>query len=157
MPDIHEHPGYLFVAATLLPLASFLLVLLARGVWAALRPYRETPAGYVLYNLFGGETPGRGPAYIALAAIAGAFILSLTGFILFTADQARFERCGNELEKVVEEVKGREKEGGGKEKEAVGALAEPEEGQGADIDRRWEARRHEAWNGRCDWVRIRPV
>src|SRR4051812_39351387 len=156
MPDIHEHPGYLFVAATLLPLASFLLVLLARGVWAALRPYRETPAGYVLYNLFGGETPGRGPAYIALAAIAGAFILSLTGFILFTADQARFESARNDRERVVEELKERQKEAAGKEKDELGERIGREEGQVADVDRRWEARRHEAWNGRFDWVRIRP-
>ena len=50
MPDFRETPGFLFVVATLLPLASFLLCLLASAVWAVARPYRDTDFGALIYN-----------------------------------------------------------------------------------------------------------
>ena len=52
MPEFLEHqPGLLFVIATLLPLASFLLILLTFGLWCVFRPYRDTGWGNGLYNL----------------------------------------------------------------------------------------------------------
>jgi NADH-quinone oxidoreductase subunit L len=92
LPDFEAHPGYYFVAATLLPLASFVLILLANALWAVFRPYRDHPAGAALYNLFGGDRGGRVPAYVALGAIAGAFVLSLTGFVKYNVDRADHER-----------------------------------------------------------------
>src|SRR5579875_3396189 len=86
-----EHPGWYFVAATLTPLLSFVLILLASAMWCAVRPFRGTPACDALFNLFGGEERGRTPAYLATGAIALAFVFSLIGFILFTADQSEFE------------------------------------------------------------------
>ena len=41
MPNFQAHPGYLFVLATLLPLASFLLIFLASGLWCILKRYRS--------------------------------------------------------------------------------------------------------------------
>src|SRR6202020_1705210 len=89
--SFREQPGAYFVAATLVPLVSFVLILLASAMWCATRPFRYTPAGAALFNLFGGEQRGRTPAYIATAAIAIAFLLSLTGFIKFTIQQSAFE------------------------------------------------------------------
>ncbi len=86
-----EHPGWFFVAATLVPLASFVLILLASAMWCATRPFRDSPAGAALFNLFGGEERGRIPAYVATGAIALAFVLSLTGFIWYTRQQSEFE------------------------------------------------------------------
>jgi NADH-quinone oxidoreductase subunit L len=80
LAEFGEHPGLYFVAATLLPLASFVLLLVAGGVRAFLRPYLES----------GGEpmTPPRWPAFVATGAIAGAFVLSLVGAVLFSMDHA---------------------------------------------------------------------
>jgi NADH-quinone oxidoreductase subunit L len=83
--DIGAHPGLLFVAATLLPLAAFLILLLAGGLRAFLRPRPgEAPGG--LYELLGGDRPVRAGAYIATGAIGAAFFLCLVGFILFSRD-----------------------------------------------------------------------
>src|SRR5262249_52211504 len=99
MPDFSEQPGYLFLVATLLPLLAFLLILLASGVWRILRPYRETPLGSTLYNLFGGDRPGKVPAYVALGAIGLACVLCVTGFVMFHQEQAEFHHEIEEKEK----------------------------------------------------------
>jgi NADH-quinone oxidoreductase subunit L len=77
-----EHPGLLYVAATLLPLASFLVLLLAGGLRAGLRMSREGTAGAALFQALGGDNP-RWPAYVATGAIGAAFLCSLVGFVLF--------------------------------------------------------------------------
>src|SRR5579872_5709977 len=97
--DFPQHPGYYFVAATLVPLGSFLLIFLAKGVWGVLRPYRDNDSVAPIYNLFGGDVGGRGAAYLATAAIFASFVLSLIGFIEFTRDQSRFEAPIAALEK----------------------------------------------------------
>ncbi len=86
-PWLKEHPGFYFVIATLLPLASFVLILLAFGMWCVFRPYRDTNWGSGLYNLFGGDRPGPLPAYVATGAIGLAFVFSLTGFVLYTSSE----------------------------------------------------------------------
>jgi NADH-quinone oxidoreductase subunit L len=83
MGALGEHPGLLFVAATLLPLASFVLLLLAGAVRWAARPHRDTPLGGAIYSALGGDVPARWPAYVATGAIAGAFVLSVVGFVYF--------------------------------------------------------------------------
>src|SRR5438874_514477 len=84
--DFGAHPGQLFVAATLLPLASFVLILLWRGLRLVVKPYRD--AGFEgLYQALGGDRENRRAAYIATGAIGLAFACSLIGFILFMSDQ----------------------------------------------------------------------
>src|SRR5262245_23411130 len=90
--DFEHHPGHFFVLATLLPLAAFVLILLAGAVWAALRPYQKNPAVRPLFELFGGEDedrPGRGrwSAYTATGAIALAFLFSFSGAVRYFSDQ----------------------------------------------------------------------
>jgi NADH-quinone oxidoreductase subunit L len=80
----YDHPGLLFVVATLLPIASFLLLLLAGGARNFLRGYRaSSPAADAVFHLLGGEVTGRGPAYIALGAMALAFVFSFVGFVTY--------------------------------------------------------------------------
>jgi NADH-quinone oxidoreductase subunit L len=81
-----EHPGLLYVAATLLPLASFILLLLAGALRWAVRPVRETGLGGSLYRALGGDTPQRLGAYVATSAIGLAFVLCLIGSVLFDQD-----------------------------------------------------------------------
>src|SRR5581483_5863453 len=91
MPDLANQPGLLFVAATLLPLLSFVLIFLACGLWAACRPSRNQSAiCRSLYVLTGGDRPGRGAAYVALAAIVLAFVCSLVGFVMYYSERQHF-------------------------------------------------------------------
>jgi NADH-quinone oxidoreductase subunit L len=85
--DFQEHPGNLYVLATLLPAASFLLILLGKALRTALWSSRDSGGlGEHLYRVLGGDKPSPVAAYLATAAIAGAFALSLAGFILFAQD-----------------------------------------------------------------------
>src|SRR5437762_1655954 len=84
MPSfLEQQPGLLYVAATLLPLLSFLVLLLAGAVrnWARASwpdaPYWAAEAG---------RPPTKVSAYIATGAIGLAFLLSFAGFLLFQAD-----------------------------------------------------------------------
>lgn len=86
MPDFGKNPGLLYVVATLLPLASFTIVLLMAGLRMLGRAYRTNATGLALYQAMGGDTPPRWPAYVATGAIGGAFILCLIGFVLFVQD-----------------------------------------------------------------------
>jgi NADH-quinone oxidoreductase subunit L len=78
-----EHPGQLYVAATLLPIASFTILLLAGAIRAAARSLRHTALGESIYQGLGGDRPGRVGAFIATGAIGLAFVLSVAGFVLF--------------------------------------------------------------------------
>src|SRR5262249_26226459 len=90
--DFGEHPGLYFVAATLLPLASFLILLITGGVKKMFRSVRNTPTGARLFEATGGDKPGRGAAYVATGAMALAFILSLIGGVkYFAAEDAAHE------------------------------------------------------------------
>jgi NADH-quinone oxidoreductase subunit L len=81
-----EHPGRLYVAATLLPLASFFILLLAGALRAAVRPVRDNPLAGAIFRALGGDTPHRAGAFIATSAISLAFVLSLVGFVFFAQD-----------------------------------------------------------------------
>ena len=67
-----EQPGLYYVAATLLPLASFVLLLLVGGLKNLCRRYCDWGPADSLHRLLGGDTPGRGAAYVATAASAAA-------------------------------------------------------------------------------------
>jgi NADH-quinone oxidoreductase subunit L len=157
-PDFHDRPGLLFVVATFLPLVSFLLLFLARGLWAALRPYRESPGAGALYELLGGDGGGRGGAYLATAAIALAFVLCMTGFVLFTREQGAYEKERAAQEKTIEDYRGQRaaaRDPGLREK--LGEKIEEEERHLAEVDRRWEEARNYGWRGRVDWLRLYPA
>jgi NADH-quinone oxidoreductase subunit L len=85
-------PGLLFVVATLLPLASFGVLLLWGGLRWVLRPYARTegPAAG-LYQLLGGDVGGVAPAIVATAAIGLACVLCIAGFVLFLIDHHHTE------------------------------------------------------------------
>jgi NADH-quinone oxidoreductase subunit L len=86
--ELQEHPGLWFVAATLTPLASFVLLLLAGGLRWALRPARDNDTDQPLYQLLGGDRPQRAGAYIATGAMALAFLFSLIGAANYAAHPA---------------------------------------------------------------------
>src|SRR5262245_34954947 len=65
-----SQPGLLYVAATLLPLLSFLLL------------------------FAGGRRWGKAGAYVATAAIGGACVLSVIGFVLFLSESAEHAHGG---------------------------------------------------------------
>src|SRR6266851_1326799 len=81
--ELQEHPGLWFVAATLMPAASFVVLLLAGGLRWALRSVRETVAGRPIYRLLWSDQPVRIDAYVATGAMALAFLYSLIGAIQF--------------------------------------------------------------------------
>jgi NADH-quinone oxidoreductase subunit L len=83
-------PGRLYVAATLLPLAAFVVLLVAGGVRAACRPYRRR-GGFVgnLYWVCGGDKPIRTGANLATACMAAAAALALVGLVKFLNDPAQ--------------------------------------------------------------------
>src|SRR5690349_16848492 len=80
-------PGRLYVVATLLPLAAFAVLLLAGGVRALCRPFRQVP-GFAasVYWLLGGDRPLRTGAYFATGCMAAAAALAITGLVLFLTD-----------------------------------------------------------------------
>ncbi|MCX7701740.1 MAG: NADH-quinone oxidoreductase subunit L [Gemmataceae bacterium] len=81
--DFVEHPGRLYVVATLLPLASFFLLLLLGAIRNAARPYRESGLGRTIYQLCGGDRPNTIGAYVATTAIALSCVLCLVGLVWF--------------------------------------------------------------------------
>src|SRR3954447_20708003 len=78
-----DEPGLLYVAATLIPLASFAVLLVAGGLKNLGRTYKDTGWGQSLYWLMGGDQPGRGGAYLATGAIALSCVLSVVGLVRF--------------------------------------------------------------------------
>jgi NADH-quinone oxidoreductase subunit L len=85
--DLDLHPGLFFVAATLLPLLSFVILLLAGALRTSLRCCRESGLTGTIYTLLGGDHPIRAGAYVATAAIGGAFLLCLIGFLIYSTDE----------------------------------------------------------------------
>jgi NADH-quinone oxidoreductase subunit L len=77
-------PGRLYVVATLLPLAAFGLLLIAGGIRAVCRPYRETNGlARFVYFFLGGHRPLRAGAYLATGAIALSALLAIIGLVRF--------------------------------------------------------------------------
>src|SRR5262245_55179909 len=99
MLDFANNPGQLFVIATLLPLASFLFLLICFGIRSALRSSKEGTAGASIYQLLGGDTPAKWPAWLATAAIAGACVCCVIGSVQFFQDQHHLHELKEELQK----------------------------------------------------------
>src|SRR5438128_11285858 len=88
MPEpFNDHPGLLYVVATLLPLAAFTVLLLGGAVRSWLRS-QKTPGGLsdTLYELMGGDAAGRGPAWIATGAIMLACVFCVVGLVQFLGE-----------------------------------------------------------------------
>src|SRR5829696_1677057 len=84
--DFASKPGLIFVVATLLPLASFALILLAFAVRTALRSAPEGSLGEKLYESTGGDRPARWPAWVATGAIGLACVCCVTGAVWYLND-----------------------------------------------------------------------
>jgi NADH-quinone oxidoreductase subunit L len=79
-----DHPGRLFDAATLLPLAPVALMLLAGTVKNLARPHgRSGGPGSAVYWLLGGDRPLTAGGYLALAALVGSAVLAIAGTLRF--------------------------------------------------------------------------
>jgi len=124
LPDFGEHRGLFFVWATLLPLASFVFLLIASGVRAWLRPVLERQSGEMV-------VPPRWPAYVATGAIAGAFVLCLIGAILFFHDHSGGEHGGSHA-----------------------AVAAPEHGGEEHAAAVHEPAENNPWQGRWTWLKL---
>src|SRR4051812_45107598 len=81
-----EEPGLLYVAATLIPLASFFALLIVGGFKNIARRYQDTGWGQSLFWLLGGDEPGKGGAYLATGAIALSCVLSVYGLVRFLGE-----------------------------------------------------------------------
>jgi NADH-quinone oxidoreductase subunit L len=159
MPDFQAHPGYFFVAATLLPLGSFVLLLLASGLWCLARRYREAPGMDQLYRLTGGDGGGRLAAYVATAAIALAFACSLTGFVLharsFGDSHAATEEAEQQLARLKED-KGRTRDR--KESARLAQEIKAKEATLGELTGAWQRERRRAWQGKLfEVVHVRPA
>src|SRR5262249_38740361 len=96
--EVRDHPGLLYVVATLLPLASFVILLLVGALRFAVRPQRDTPLGGAIFEALGGDTPRRWPATLATGGIGRAFVLSVIGFVWFVQDhEIEFISRGTEV------------------------------------------------------------
>ncbi|MHB1426027.1 MAG: NADH-quinone oxidoreductase subunit L [Gemmataceae bacterium] len=151
-----EHPGWCFVAATFVPLLSFVLIQLASALWCAARPFRATPFGGALFKLCGGEERGRTPAFVATGAIGLAFVFSLIGFLLFTTEQSRFEARITQHEQALYKLIKDAKEAQGEAKQELEEKVEAEEEELKQIEKRWAKTRQDHWQGHFDWLRIHP-
>jgi NADH-quinone oxidoreductase subunit L len=99
----YDRPGLLYVVATLLPLASFVVLLLVAAVRTLLR--ERWP------ERFGGDQPaGRGAAYLATAAIAGSCVLSVIGFAMYYYSEHREEHTHVEPEVAAEREKAQQEQ-----------------------------------------------
>ena len=102
MPDFADKPGLLYVLATLLPVASFTILLLWGALRWALRPYATDNATVDgIFQAIGGEVPGRAPAYVATAAIFLSFCCALIGFVTFLGDAPKLHRLEHALRDAV--------------------------------------------------------
>lgn len=149
MAPFSEQPGLLFVAATLLPLASFVLLLLAGGVRNFLRPYKSSEPGCTLFNLFGGEVTGRGPAYVGVAAIVGAFFLSFSGACLYLGEHAAYEDNQAQLITKFNELPGEHS------KKATDEQKVERKTLGDEISNS-EANFKYRWSGKAIWASVQP-
>ena len=79
-----NNPGRLYVAATLLPLGAFALLLIGGGIRTACRPFRKQ-GGLTgsIYWIFGGDKPLKTGAFLATTCMALAAALAITGLALF--------------------------------------------------------------------------
>jgi NADH-quinone oxidoreductase subunit L len=147
-------PGLLFVVATLVPLASFVLLLIWGGLRWVLRPYAEQrdpgPAAPIFHAL-GGYGGGRAPAIVATVAIALAFILCATGFVLFYVEDHEFESTHKKLHSEISQLEGMAKANPGQQRKFNKQIHEKHH----ELEDKEELF-NERWSGRVLWAGILP-
>jgi NADH-quinone oxidoreductase subunit L len=154
MPGFLEHqPGLLFVAATLLPVASFLVILLGFAVNTFVRK-RSTGTGaghgHDDEHAPGDAGPSRIPAYIATAAIALAFVCSITGCVLYINDHETLESKELRLEAQIQAARAkRHHSADPKEAAALGEKIEKMEEDLHVIKAKW--------SGHVTWAAVHPI
>src|SRR6187549_4194472 len=105
MGALREHPYLFFVIATLLPLASFVFMLLVGGVRNFVRARRKDASADAVYHAMGGDAPGKAPAYLGMAAIFLAFCCSAFGYVHFVLDHHHQEEAVEQAESAVRSAK----------------------------------------------------
>jgi NADH-quinone oxidoreductase subunit L len=155
MPNFVDRPGYWFVLATVLPLLSFLLIFLASGMWCLARRYNWKG----MYELFGGDKPGKLPAFFALGAIGLAFVCCAVGFVNYYGEEHGHLHAKEVLEEEVHKLKVTVKSTVDKqEKEKLAEELKAKEDGLVELDATWQRRRAEAYKGRLlTLVRIAPA
>jgi NADH-quinone oxidoreductase subunit L len=80
-------PGRLYVVGTLLPLAAFVMLLVAGGIRSLCRPFRQQ-GGFAasVYWAFGGDTPVRSGALLTVAFMGASAALGVVGLVTFLND-----------------------------------------------------------------------
>jgi NADH-quinone oxidoreductase subunit L len=149
--DFHQHPGHLYVVATVLPLVSFVLLLLAGGVRSYLRRYREAGGpGEAAYHLFGGDAPGKTGGYVATAAIFLAFLCTLFGFIQLLYEQHLLHESHEKVSQLREQLGHR-----GLSSDELKRLAQ--ERDKAEREAHQAEQQHDRrWAGQVTWASINP-
>jgi len=152
---MNDKPGLLYVVATLLPLASFTLLLLLGAVRWAMRPYaKDNESVRTAFEALGGSVPGPGPAYVATASIFLAFLCCITGFVLFLIDAPEMHDLEHKLHHAhIKHAQPHEHEGepGKKDakkddKKAEAKIPQNDQGRLNELKERWE--------GKIEWARI---
>src|SRR5947207_1108188 len=145
--EFREHPGLIYVVATLVPLASFVLLLLVGSLRAALRANRCGGVCDSLLRALGGDSPRRAGAYVARAAIGISCVLCLIGFIQYTSQHPELEEKKIALEKDIRKLHAQEHEA--KDEQEEKKIEEKITGLEEKID---EIEGH--WSGRITWARL---
>jgi NADH-quinone oxidoreductase subunit L len=132
---LDQHPGLLFVAATLLPLLSFLVILLTFAVKTFFRKSPAGSPGEAIFQLLGGPVPSRAASFVATAAMGLAFVLSFTGTVIFNSEHSAHEAEVNKVESQILKLRdNRHHAGEAREAaaEAVGVLEKKRSAAGKD-------------------------
>ena len=111
MLALADKPGLLFVWATLLPLASFTLLLVLGGLRNWLRSYRNSPTWGPAYEGLSLAVGGRGGFFVGFAAIVAAFFLSFSGFCLYLGEHQGYDAETKPITKVIEPKEAEFREG----------------------------------------------
>ncbi len=148
MDYLLKTPAYFFVVATLLPLASFLVILIASGVWALARRYDWED----VQNALSGEQASKGAAYLAIGAIGLAAVCSFTGGYLYWADIDHYHASKHHAEHEVQHLKAdlaaAEKAKDEKKAESYTfQLRKAEEAEHA-VEKEWARTKADRWEGR---------
>jgi NADH-quinone oxidoreductase subunit L len=151
MALFYEQPGLLFVVATLLPLASFVFLLLAGGLRNYLRPQREKSGlGAALYQMLGGDVPIKFAAYVATGAIGLAFVCSIIGAVTYFGEAHEVEHEIEHLKEQKEKLAHDYQQA--KKNPAKQAALKPKL---KEVDQElsdWEGR----WDGHINWASVFP-
>jgi NADH-quinone oxidoreductase subunit L len=152
MFDLGAKPGLLFVWATLLPLASFTILLLLGALRNWLRAFRHSPAWGPAYEGLSVTVGGRGGFLVGFAAIVLAFFLSFSGFCLYLGEQQAYVADTKLIKKEIAEKEKVFRDGGRKD-DALHAELHELEGKRDKAEDEFEER----WKDHFVWAGVHPA